>query len=51
MEIIRRYDEVLAEKASKHALYTAEGRLNDHYKPVIMDLDNRIENNLALIKE
>lgn len=51
MEIIRRYDEVIAEKASKHSVYMSETRINEQYKPVIQDLDDRIENNLSLIKE
>ena len=46
MEIIRRYDEVLSEKASKVSLYTTETRLNEYYKPVISDLDDRIQDNL-----
>ena len=50
LEIIRRYDEVLSDKASKHSLYEAETRLNDHYKPTIKSLDGRIANNLELIK-
>ena len=46
LEIIRRYDEVLSEKASKVSLYTTETRLNEYYKPVISDLDDRIQGNL-----
>ena len=51
MEIIRRYDEVIAEKASKHSLYEAESRVNDSYKPVMKSMDERISTNLKLIHE
>jgi len=51
MEIIRRYDEVLSEKASKHSVYEVESRVNDSYKPVMKDLDDRVCTNLKLIHE
>ena len=51
LAIIRRYDEVLAEKASKHSVYAAENRVNEFYKPVIKELDERISTNLKLIHE
>lgn len=50
LAIIRRYDEVLSEKASKHTVYQTETRMNDHFKPIMKDLDERILNNLELIK-
>ena len=42
LAIIRRYDEVLSDKASKHSIFASETRLNDQYKPMIKDLDGRI---------
>ena len=51
LAIIRRYDEVLSEKASRHSLYAIETKLNDQYRPVIKDLDDRIDKNLHLIGE
>ena len=50
LQIIRRYDEVLSDKASKHALYESEVRLNESYKPQFKELDVRILSNLELIK-
>lgn len=51
LEIIRRYDEVISEKASKHSVYELESRVNDSYKPVMKDMDERIQVNLKLIHE
>lgn len=51
LAIIRRYDEVLSEKASKHSVYLLESKQNEQNRPVMKDLDDRILNNLKLIKE
>lgn len=51
MAIIRRYDEVLSDKASKHSIYETETRLNDLYKPKMKTLDERITTNHKLITE
>ena len=51
MAIIRRYDEVLSDKASKHSIYETETRLNDLYKPKMKTLDERITINHKLITE
>ena len=51
LAIIRRYDEVLSDKASKHSVYLSETRLNDAYKPMMKDLNDRIENNLKMLTE
>lgn len=51
LEIIRRYDEVISDKASKHSVYELESRVNDSYKPVMKDMDERIQVNLNLIHE
>ena len=42
---------MLSEKASKHALYESEVRLNESYRPQISELDKRILSNLELIKQ
>lgn len=51
LEIIRRYDEVISEKANKHSVSQVESRINENYKPVIKNHDDRIGNNLKLINE
>ena len=47
--IIERYDEILADKASKHSVYEIENKLKKKFKPVTKDLNTRIEANLDLI--
>ena len=51
LAIIRRYDEVLSEKASKHSVYQVETKVNDSYRPVIKELDERIRDNMKLIQD
>ena len=51
LAIIRRYDEVISDKASKHSIYQAETRLNEQFKPMMKDFDERIANNLKLLNE
>ena len=51
LAIIRRYDEVISDKASKHSIYQVENRLNEQYKPMMKDFDDRIVSNLKLIDE
>lgn len=51
LAIIRRYDEVISEKASKHSIVQVEQRLNEACKPVFKDHDERISTNLQLIRE
>lgn len=51
LAIIRRYDEVISDKASKHSVVQTESRLNDQYKPAMKDLDQRIQANLKLIND
>ena len=51
LEIIRRYDEVISDKASKQALFLAETRLSEQFKSEVIVLDTRIKNNLQLIEE
>ena len=51
VEIIRRYDEIMTEKASKHSIYETETKLKKKFKPIMNDLDERVEKNLSLIKE
>ncbi len=43
LAIIRRYDEVLSEKASKHSVYLLETRQSEMNKPIHDDLDTRIK--------
>lgn len=50
LAIIARYDEILSEKASKHALYLQEVKMDKHYKPVIKKLDDRVLANKELIE-
>jgi hypothetical protein len=51
LAIIRRYDEVLSEKASKHSVYQVETKVNDSYRPIIKELDERIRDNMKLIQD
>lgn len=41
----------MSEKASKHSLYETETKLKKKFKPMLAELDERIEKNLSLIKE
>ena len=45
LEIIRRYDEVISEKANKHSVTSAEARLIDKFTPMIQAHDKRIKEN------
>ena len=49
--MIARYDEIIATKASKHSVYITETKINNQFRPVLKDLDDRIGVNLHLIKE
>lgn len=51
LEIIRRYDEIISEKASKHSLYLQEVKMNDYFKPLIKEMDQRVVETVALMKE
>ena len=50
-DIIRRYDEILTDKASKHSLYELETKLKHKFKPLIKGVQERVEQNLSLIRE
>lgn len=51
LAIIRRYDEVISEKASKHSIFQLEAKVNEMYRPMLKEHDDRIKTNRQLIKE
>ena len=51
LSIIRRYDEVLSEKANKHSVAAVEFRVNEQFKPAMKIHDERITANLKILNE
>ena len=51
VQIIQRYDEIMADKANKHSLYESVTKVKNKFKSLINDLNEKVESNNALIKE
>ena len=51
VQIIHRYDEILADKANKHTIYESVTKVKNKFKSQMNDLSEKVESNSALIKE